>query len=106
VENLKNPYEKQENFNMRFKLTLNKLYAWSLVSYERVVMLDSDNIFLQNTDELFQCGRFCAVFINPCIFHTGLFVLKMVQYFRSLVQFSLPEYLLAFLRNLVFFFYL
>jgi hypothetical protein len=76
VDNLKNPYEKQENFNMRFKLTLNKLYAWSLVSYERVVMLDSDNIFLQNTDELFQCGRFCAVFINPCIFHTGLFVLK------------------------------
>jgi hypothetical protein len=77
VDNLKNPYEKQENFNMRFKLTLNKLYAWSLVSYERVVMLDSDNIFLQNTDELFQCGRFCAVFINPCIFHTGLFVLKV-----------------------------
>ena len=77
MENLKNPYEKQENFNMRFKLTLNKLYAWSLVSYERVVMLDSDNIFLQNTDELFQCGRFCAVFINPCIFHTGLFVLKV-----------------------------
>jgi alpha-N-acetylglucosamine transferase len=77
VENLKNPYEKQENFNMRFKLTLNKLYAWSLVSYERVVMLDSDNIFLQNTDELFQCGQFCAVFINPCIFHTGLFVLQV-----------------------------
>ncbi|CAD6260054.1 unnamed protein product [Miscanthus lutarioriparius] len=76
VENLKNPYEKQENFNMRFKLTLNKLYAWSLVSYDRVVMLDSDNIFLQNTDELFQCGQFCAVFINPCIFHTGLFVLQ------------------------------
>ncbi|CAM0903454.1 unnamed protein product [Alopecurus aequalis] len=39
-------------------------------------MLDSDNMFLQNTDELFQCGQFCAVFINPCIFHTGLFVLK------------------------------
>ncbi|WVZ86662.1 hypothetical protein U9M48_033412 [Paspalum notatum var. saurae] len=76
VDNLKNPYEKQENFNMRFKLTLNKLYAWSLVSYERVVMLDSDNMFLQNTDELFQCGQFCAVFINPCIFHTGLFVLQ------------------------------
>ncbi|BAS90408.1 Os04g0553800, partial [Oryza sativa Japonica Group] len=35
VENLKNPYEKQGNFNMRFKLTLNKLYAWSLVSYDR-----------------------------------------------------------------------
>ncbi|XP_074569614.1 putative glucuronosyltransferase PGSIP8 [Curcuma longa] len=76
VENLKNPYENQGNFNSRFKLTLNKLYAWSLVSYDRVVMLDSDNIFLQRTDELFMCGQFCAVFINPCIFHTGLFVLQ------------------------------
>ncbi|KAJ8504859.1 hypothetical protein OPV22_005745 [Ensete ventricosum] len=76
VENLKNPYEYQQNFNTRFKLTLNKLYAWSLISYDRVVMLDSDNIFLQRTDELFQCGQFCAVFINPCIFHTGLFVLQ------------------------------
>ncbi|PKA59582.1 Putative glucuronosyltransferase PGSIP7 [Apostasia shenzhenica] len=76
VENLKNPYEQQDNFNIRFKLTLNKLYAWSLADYDRVVMLDSDNIFLQRTDELFQCGQFCAVFINPCIFHTGLFVLQ------------------------------
>lgn len=76
VENLKNPYEQQKNFNIRFKLTLNKLYAWSLVDYDRVVMLDSDNLFLQRTDELFQCGQFCAVFINPCIFHTGLFVLQ------------------------------
>uniref|UniRef100_A0ACD5TMG5 Uncharacterized protein n=1 Tax=Avena sativa TaxID=4498 RepID=A0ACD5TMG5_AVESA len=77
VENLKNPYEGNlGGMNRRFKLTLNKLYAWSLVDYERVVMIDSDNIFLQNTDELFQCGQFCAVFINPCYFHTGLFVLQ------------------------------
>ncbi|GKU95555.1 hypothetical protein SLEP1_g8900 [Rubroshorea leprosula] len=76
VENLNNPYKDQANFNRRFKLTLNKLYAWNLVDYDRVVMLDSDNLFLQKTDELFQCGQFCAVFINPCIFHTGLFVLQ------------------------------
>ncbi|XP_017635290.1 putative glucuronosyltransferase PGSIP8 [Gossypium arboreum] len=76
VENLNNPYKGQENFDKRFKLTLNKLYAWSLVDYDRVVMLDADNLFLQKTDELFQCGQFCAVFINPCIFHTGLFVLQ------------------------------
>ncbi|KAJ8769050.1 hypothetical protein K2173_024046 [Erythroxylum novogranatense] len=76
VENLNNPYKGQPNFDRRFKLTLNKLYAWSLVDYERVVMLDADNLFLQKTDELFQCGQFCAVFINPCIFHTGLFVLE------------------------------
>ncbi|KAL8552708.1 hypothetical protein ACS0TY_001408 [Phlomoides rotata] len=76
VENIRNPYNAQNNFDWRFKLTLNKLYAWKLVEYERVVMLDADNLFLQNTDELFQCGQFCAVFINPCIFHTGLFVLQ------------------------------
>ncbi|KAG6577686.1 putative glucuronosyltransferase PGSIP8, partial [Cucurbita argyrosperma subsp. sororia] len=76
VDNVNNPYRNQSNFDKRFKLTLNKLYAWSLVDYDRVVMLDSDNLFLQKTDELFQCGQFCAVFINPCIFHTGLFVLQ------------------------------
>lgn len=77
VENLNNPYSNQHNFDKRFKLTLNKLYAWSLVDYDRVVMLDADNLFLRNADELFQCGQFCAAFINPCIFHTGLFVLQV-----------------------------
>ncbi|KAI4372451.1 hypothetical protein MLD38_010680 [Melastoma candidum] len=76
VDNLNNPYKDQANFDQRFKLSLNKLYAWNLVEYERVVMLDADNLFLRKTDELFQCGQFCAVFINPCIFHTGLFVLQ------------------------------
>ncbi|GKA38347.1 putative glucuronosyltransferase PGSIP8 [Tanacetum coccineum] len=75
VENLKNPYMGNVNHDI-FKLTLNKLYAWSLVEDDRIIMLDADNLFLQNTDELFQCGQFCAVFINPCIFHTGLFVLE------------------------------
>ncbi|KAF3448334.1 hypothetical protein FNV43_RR09047 [Rhamnella rubrinervis] len=64
VENMNNPYKNQANFDRRFKLTLNKLYAWSLVEYERVVMLDADNLFLNKTDELFQCGQFCAVFIT------------------------------------------
>lgn len=87
VENLKNPYEKQDNFNTRFKLTLNKLYAWSLVAYDRFVMLDSDNLFLQRTDELFQCGQFCAIFINPCVFHTGLFVLQAPPLLATLACF-------------------
>ncbi|CAN6449564.1 unnamed protein product [Victoria cruziana] len=75
VDNVKNPYVPVDSDD-RFRHTLNKLYAWKLVEYERVVMLDTDNLFLHNTDELFQCGQFCAVFINPCIFHTGLFVLQ------------------------------
>ncbi|XP_028092363.1 putative glucuronosyltransferase PGSIP8 [Camellia sinensis] len=87
VENVDNPYRNQTYFTKRFKLTLNKLYAWNLVDYDRVVMLDADNLFLQKTDELFQCGQFCAVFINPCIFHTGLFVLQpSLDVFRDLLH--------------------
>ncbi|KAL0331479.1 UNVERIFIED_CONTAM: putative glucuronosyltransferase PGSIP8 [Sesamum angustifolium] len=87
VENVDNPYRIQPGFDWRFKLTLNKLYAWKLVDYERVVMLDADNLFLQKTDELFQCGKFCAVFINPCIFHTGLFVLQpSLQVFNDMMH--------------------
>ncbi|KAL9662793.1 hypothetical protein QQ045_027627 [Rhodiola kirilowii] len=87
VENLNNPYKDQVQSDSRFKLTLNKLYAWSLVEYERVVMLDADNLFLQKTDELFQCGQFCAVFINPCIFHTGIFVLQpSMEVFNNLLH--------------------
>ncbi|EFJ14850.1 hypothetical protein SELMODRAFT_180548 [Selaginella moellendorffii] len=76
VTDIPNPYKGMDGFNDRFMFTLNKIYAWSLTDYERVVMLDADNMFLHNTDELFQCGEFCACFINPCYFHTGLFVLK------------------------------
>ncbi|KAF9614268.1 hypothetical protein IFM89_016560 [Coptis chinensis] len=87
VQNLNNPYMKQDNFNNRFKLTLNKLYAWTLTQYDRVVMLDSDNLFLQKTDELFQCGQFCAAFINPCIFHTGLFALQpSMEVFKDMLH--------------------
>eukprot|EP00249_Psilotum_nudum_P019939 c27485_g5_i1 orf=324-1289(+) len=87
VDNIPNPYRHQSNFDPRFLLTLNKLYAWSLVDYKRVVMLDADNLFLKNTDELFQCGQFCATFINPCIFHTGLFVLEpSKETYRDLIH--------------------
>nr|PNR48176.1 hypothetical protein PHYPA_012651 [Physcomitrium patens] len=76
VEDIHNPYAKRRNFEKRFKHTLNKIYAWTLTEYERVVMLDVDNVFIRAPDELFQCGEFCAAFLNPCIFHSGLFVLK------------------------------
>lgn len=77
VENIDNPYRNQPKFDRRFISTLNKLYAWKLTDYDRVVMLDADNLFLRAPDELFLCGKFCASFINPCVFHTGLFVVKV-----------------------------
>jgi len=86
VDDIQNPYRNQHNFDLRFMFTLNKIYAWTLTEYQRVVMLDVDNLFLRAPDELFQCGQFCAVFINPCIFHTGLFVLqaRFSNYFLAL----------------------
>jgi hypothetical protein len=41
--------------------------------------LDADNVLIRNADELFLCGDFCAVFMNPCHFHTGLLVIKPDQ---------------------------
>eukprot|EP00897_Mesotaenium_endlicherianum_P007140 jgi/Mesen1/6454/ME000033S05734 len=76
VDDIHNPYKDQPKYNKRFLSALNKLYAWGLEEYDRVVMLDVDNMVLRNSDELFQCGDFCAVFVDPCSFHTGLFVLK------------------------------
>ena len=45
-----------------------------MLEYERVIYMDADNIFFHNIDNLFKCGHFCAVYMNPCNFHTGLFV--------------------------------
>eukprot|EP00898_Chlorokybus_atmophyticus_P004488 jgi/Chlat1/503/Chrsp103S01099 len=75
VDNAPNPYAKQKRYDPRFVHAMNKIWAWGLLDYKRVVLLDADNLFLRNVDELFKCGEFCAVFINPCIFHTGLTVL-------------------------------
>lgn len=83
VDDIQNPYRANHSFDKRFAFTLNKIYAWRLTEYQRVVMLDVDNLFLRKPDELFQCGQFCAVFINPCIFHTGLFVLQASYYSES-----------------------
>lgn len=76
VDNLANPYTDNAKYLDRFKYSLNKLYAWALTQYRRVVMIDADVIAVKNPDELFLCGHFCALFMNPCHFHTGLIVLK------------------------------
>jgi len=80
VDNLQNPFERKvegrNSYKARFVYSFNKLYVWNMTDYERVVFLDSDNIFIDNMDALFHCGHFCVVFMNPLIFHTGLIVVK------------------------------
>ncbi|GJP43873.1 hypothetical protein CLOM_g3275 [Closterium sp. NIES-68] len=95
VNNIANPYKGSTSYNPRFPFALNKLLAWRLKEYKRVVLLDADNLVLKNVDELFRCGSMCAVFINPCTFHTGLIVLKpSVKVFKDMMQQlrSLPSF--------------
>ena len=82
VTNIQNPFKtetsekRRRTYRPRFEFTFNKLYLWNLTQYERVVYLDSDNVVLSNPDELFLCGHFCVVYMNPLLFHTGLMVIK------------------------------
>lgn len=77
-----------------------------MLDYERVIYMDADNLFFQNIDELFKCGHFCAVYMNPCNFHTGLFVVTpnnatyndMLKSLATLVNLSFSLSFIAFLR--------
>lgn len=54
-----------------------KLHAWSLVSFERVILLDSDMLVMEPLDDIFsEAQRLAAVAdIYPRIFNTGLLVI-------------------------------
>lgn len=88
IKNIENPFfkiseimfrykknaDRRRSYKNHFEYTLNKLHVWNMLDYERVIYMDADNIFFHNIDNLFKCGHFCAVYMNPCNFHTGLFV--------------------------------
>lgn len=81
IDNIPNPFKsidgtRSRTYKPRFEYTFNKLYLWSMIQYERVIYMDSDNIVLYNIDHLFACGHFCVIFMNPLLFHTGLMVIK------------------------------
>jgi len=73
---MKNPYEGQSRYNSRFDSVMSKLWIWNLTQYETLVFLDADTLIFQNVDELFECGEFCAAFLNPYTFNSGVLVLK------------------------------
>lgn len=62
----------------RFSFALNKLHLWNMTQFDRLIYLDADNIAINHKilDDLFLCGHFCVVYMNPCHFHTGLVVVK------------------------------
>eukprot|EP00756_Hemistasia_phaeocysticola_P060057 Hpha_TRINITY_DN3729_c0_g1::TRINITY_DN3729_c0_g1_i1::g.23805::m.23805 len=74
IENVPSPWGSKTP--KRFLFALNKLAVWTLTEYKRVIYLDADVIVLQPADFLFQCGHFCAVFMNPINFHTAILIIK------------------------------
>lgn len=78
VPNIPNPFKtrRRRTYKSHFEFTLNKLLLWNMTSYESVVYLDADNVAMHSLDELFGCGGFCVVYMNPCFFHTGLMVVR------------------------------
>lgn len=75
VEDVENPFS---HGLARFAHTFNKLYLWNMTEFDRLIYLDADNIAVRRDmlDDLFRCGHFCVVYMNPCHFHTGLMVVK------------------------------
>ena len=53
-----------------------KLEIFRQTEYHRLVYLDADTTLLENTDELFLCGPFCAVMRHSELINTGIIVVE------------------------------
>jgi len=75
-----NSYAGDAVFQDRFAAVMSKLNMFNMTQYEKIVYLDADTMmidqFHKSNDVLFKCGDLCAVFINPCIFNSGVMVIK------------------------------
>eukprot|EP00871_Galdieria_phlegrea_P004079 jgi/Galph1/4672/GphlegSOOS_G3399.1 len=76
VSSVANPYTKGPKYSKRFDEVLAKLVIFNLTEYESVVYIDADSLVFGPLNELFHCANFCAAFINPCLFNSGVMALK------------------------------
>lgn len=66
-----------ERFQSRLVHVYTKLQAVSMEgSYDTVVFLDSDTLVLENVDELFDCGPFCAAMRHSELLNSGVLVIN------------------------------
>eukprot|EP00127_Corallochytrium_limacisporum_P006477 Clim_evm8s229 gene=Clim_evmTU8s229 len=73
VDKVKNPIKGAPAY---FDQVYTKLAIWNLTEYDSLVFLDTDTQLVQNVDELFGCGDFCASFRHSDKFNTGVMVLR------------------------------
>ncbi|CAD5229479.1 unnamed protein product [Bursaphelenchus okinawaensis] len=73
VKKLDTPYK---NNHTATKYQYTKVHLWSLTEYDTLVHLDLDTLVVDNVEEVFQCGEFCAALRHSDMFNSGVFVLK------------------------------
>lgn len=71
VEVTNNP---NAGYQSRLIYVYTKLLIFGLTEYDRIVFLDSDVLVLENVDELFTCGPFCAVMRHGELLNSGVLV--------------------------------
>jgi glycogenin glucosyltransferase len=78
VKPIENPRPGSDQLFARYAYSFNKLQAWSLCDFDKLVVLDADTIALQNVDELFQRPAFAAApdFLLPDRFNSGVMVVE------------------------------
>ncbi|KAI0564798.1 Glycosyl transferase family GT8 [Gracilaria domingensis] len=76
VPTVASPYVGSAKFHPRFGLVMTKLVVFNMTEYTRILFIDADSLVLKDLSPLFSCARFCAAFINPCYFNSGLMLVS------------------------------
>jgi alpha-N-acetylglucosamine transferase len=78
IEPIENPRPEAQQFFPRYAHSFNKLQAWSLYDFDKLVVMDADTIALQNIDELFERPAIAAApdFLLPDRFNSGVMVVE------------------------------
>lgn len=56
-----------------------RIHAWKLTDYKRLILATPHTLVNTNMDELFLCGKFCAVCMSYTFFETNIFVIEPNQ---------------------------
>lgn len=72
IPTVRTPYASDAHFQARFGNVMTKLAIFNMTDYARLVFIDADALVLRDMSDVWRCGRFCATFINPAHFNSGM----------------------------------
>lgn len=91
VPMVETPYSNDARFDSRFSAVMTKLTIFNLTQFERLTFIDADALVLRDMSDVFRCGRFCAAFINPCHFNSGMMqLMPSTETFNEMLR-QLPK---------------